>query len=230
MARSFFGFENARSGLESRYEGARATGSGYNSRIVVDCPARFRPRNPSISPGLEPLGRGRTDGAPGPKSSSSHRPNRDFIGHRILILLVPMVRSATMRNRTGMPAGLACRLQSFHDRSDPPPRHRCRGPLPSRRGHRARGGRLLERQEGTRGADERDRRLHFDERLLHAPQLEVAYGVQPLLQRGIDGRGETVVLPELAESQLSPPRVTDLRRTSPSSTVCSTCRPRACGS
>ena len=26
-------------------------------------------------------------------------------------------------------------------------------------------------------------------------QLEVAYGVQPLLQRGIDGRGETVVLP-----------------------------------
>jgi subtilase family serine protease len=42
-------------------------------------------------------------------------------------------------------------------------------------------------------------------------QLEVAYGVEPLLQRGIDGRGETVVLPELAESQLSPPRVTDLR-------------------
>ena len=38
-------------------------------------------------------------------------------------------------------------------------------------------------------------------------QLEVAYGVRPLLQRGIDGRGETVVLPELAESQLSPPRV-----------------------
>jgi subtilase family serine protease len=43
-------------------------------------------------------------------------------------------------------------------------------------------------------------------------QLEVAYGVQPLLQRGIDGRGETVVLPELAETQLSPPQVTDLRR------------------
>ena len=42
-------------------------------------------------------------------------------------------------------------------------------------------------------------------------QLEVAYGVQPLLQRGTDGRGETVVLPELAESQLSPPLVTDLR-------------------
>ena len=42
-------------------------------------------------------------------------------------------------------------------------------------------------------------------------QLEAAYGVQPLLQRGIDGRGETVVLPELAESQLSPPRVSDLR-------------------
>jgi subtilase family serine protease len=42
-------------------------------------------------------------------------------------------------------------------------------------------------------------------------QLEVAYGVQPLLQRGIDGRGETVVLPELAESQISS-QVTDLRR------------------
>lgn len=43
-------------------------------------------------------------------------------------------------------------------------------------------------------------------------QLEVAYGVRPLLRQGIDGRGETVVLPELAESQLSPPTVTDLRR------------------
>lgn len=47
----------------------------------------------------------------------------------------------------------------------------------------------------------------------YAPQqLEVAYGVEPLLQRGIDGRGETVVLPELAESQLTPPLVTDLRQ------------------
>jgi subtilase family serine protease len=43
-------------------------------------------------------------------------------------------------------------------------------------------------------------------------QLEAAYGVQPLLQRGTDGSGETVVLPELAESQLNPPSVTDLRR------------------
>jgi subtilase family serine protease len=42
-------------------------------------------------------------------------------------------------------------------------------------------------------------------------QLEVAYGVQPLLQDGIDGRGETVVLPELAESKLSP-EVTNLRQ------------------
>jgi subtilase family serine protease len=42
-------------------------------------------------------------------------------------------------------------------------------------------------------------------------QLQVAYGVKPLLDRGIDGRGETVVLPELAESQLNPPLVTDLR-------------------
>jgi subtilase family serine protease len=43
-------------------------------------------------------------------------------------------------------------------------------------------------------------------------QLEVAYGVKPLLRRGIDGRGETVVLPELAEAQLDPPLVTDLRK------------------
>ena len=43
-------------------------------------------------------------------------------------------------------------------------------------------------------------------------QLEVAYGVAPLLRRGIDGSGETVVLPELAETQLNPPEVTDLRQ------------------
>jgi subtilase family serine protease len=43
-------------------------------------------------------------------------------------------------------------------------------------------------------------------------QLQAAYGVKPLLDRGIDGRGETVVLPELAESQLNPPTVTDLRQ------------------
>jgi subtilase family serine protease len=42
-------------------------------------------------------------------------------------------------------------------------------------------------------------------------RLEAAYGVQPLLQRGIDGRGETVVLPELAESPASP-QVSDLRQ------------------
>jgi subtilase family serine protease len=42
-------------------------------------------------------------------------------------------------------------------------------------------------------------------------QFEVAYGVRPLLQRGINGRGETVVLPELAESHLSP-EVSDLRK------------------
>jgi subtilase family serine protease len=43
-------------------------------------------------------------------------------------------------------------------------------------------------------------------------QLETAYGVQPLLRHGIDGRGETVVLPELAETQPNPPQVTDLRQ------------------
>jgi subtilase family serine protease len=35
----------------------------------------------------------------------------------------------------------------------------------------------------------------------YTPQAyEVAYGVAPLLSQGIDGRGETVVLPELAET------------------------------
>lgn len=43
-------------------------------------------------------------------------------------------------------------------------------------------------------------------------QLQVAYGVAPLLRRGIDGRGETIVFPELAESRLDPPGVTDLRQ------------------
>src|ERR1700761_2621129 len=43
-------------------------------------------------------------------------------------------------------------------------------------------------------------------------QLEVAYGVAPLLRRGIDGRGETVVLPKLPEPQLTPPQVTDIRQ------------------
>jgi subtilase family serine protease len=43
-------------------------------------------------------------------------------------------------------------------------------------------------------------------------QLQVAYGIKPLLDRGITGRGQTVVLPELAESQLNPPLVTDLRQ------------------
>src|SRR6516162_2641344 len=43
-------------------------------------------------------------------------------------------------------------------------------------------------------------------------QLQVAYGIKPLLDRGINGRGETVVLPELAESRLNPPLVTDTRQ------------------
>ena len=43
-------------------------------------------------------------------------------------------------------------------------------------------------------------------------QIQVAYGIRPLLDRGIDGRGETVVLPELAQTQLSPPQVSDIRQ------------------
>lgn len=43
-------------------------------------------------------------------------------------------------------------------------------------------------------------------------QLRVAYGIAPLTSRGIDGRGETVVIPALAESQADPPTVSDLRQ------------------
>ncbi len=42
-------------------------------------------------------------------------------------------------------------------------------------------------------------------------RLEAAYGVLPLLKQGIDGRGETVVLPELAEPQFPLP-ATNIRR------------------
>ena len=42
---------------------------------------------------------------------------------------------------------------------------------------------------------------------------EVAYGAAPLLRRGIDGRGETVVLPELAEPPSSSGLIyTDIRK------------------
>jgi hypothetical protein len=44
-------------------------------------------------------------------------------------------------------------------------------------------------------------------------QLRVAYGIQPLLDRGITGRGQTVVLPEFPPSAAgSPLAVTDIRQ------------------
>jgi len=44
-------------------------------------------------------------------------------------------------------------------------------------------------------------------------QLRVAYGIQPLLDRGIDGRGVTVALPEEAETgPAQTPAVTDIRQ------------------
>jgi subtilase family serine protease len=43
-------------------------------------------------------------------------------------------------------------------------------------------------------------------------QLRVAYGIQPLLDRGIDGRGQTVVVPALAAGRMSPPKVSDIRQ------------------
>ena len=42
-------------------------------------------------------------------------------------------------------------------------------------------------------------------------QLEVAYGILPLLEHGTNGGGETVVLPELAEPQF-PLQVSDIRQ------------------
>jgi subtilase family serine protease len=66
---------------------------------------------------------------------------------------------------------------------------------------------------GARARFARETANCISEATCYTPQrFQAAYGVQPLLQRGIDGRGETVVLPELAESQLSPPNVTDLRK------------------
>jgi subtilase family serine protease len=41
-------------------------------------------------------------------------------------------------------------------------------------------------------------------------QIQVAYGIWPLLAAGFDGSGETVVLPEAAEQQLDPPLVSDI--------------------
>ena len=43
-------------------------------------------------------------------------------------------------------------------------------------------------------------------------QLEVAYGLEPLLERGFNGQGKTVIMPELAEQQPSPPQVSDIRQ------------------
>jgi subtilase family serine protease len=43
-------------------------------------------------------------------------------------------------------------------------------------------------------------------------QIEAAYGILPLLARGVDGRGQTVVLPEIAEGLFPPAQYTDIRR------------------
>jgi subtilase family serine protease len=49
--------------------------------------------------------------------------------------------------------------------------------------------------------------------LCYAPrQFRVAYGIQPLLDDGIDGRGQTVVLLEFAAPPRSPPQVTAIRQ------------------
>jgi subtilase family serine protease len=43
-------------------------------------------------------------------------------------------------------------------------------------------------------------------------QIQLAYGIWPLLAGGFDGSSETVVMPELAEPQLDPPAVSDIRQ------------------
>jgi subtilase family serine protease len=43
-------------------------------------------------------------------------------------------------------------------------------------------------------------------------QIRVAYGIQPLADHGVDGRGQTVVLPALAEQKLTPPLVSNIRQ------------------
>jgi subtilase family serine protease len=43
-------------------------------------------------------------------------------------------------------------------------------------------------------------------------QIQAAYGVRRLLDQGTDGQGQTVVLPELAEQQMSPPAISDIRQ------------------
>jgi subtilase family serine protease len=42
--------------------------------------------------------------------------------------------------------------------------------------------------------------------------FDTAYGIQPLLDRGINGRGVTVVLPEATATTAQPPEVTDIRQ------------------
>src|SRR6266540_4514288 len=59
-------------------------------------------------------------------------------------------------------------------------------------------------------------------------RLEAAYGILPLLEHGTTGRGETVVLPELAEPQFSQPATS--ARTWPNSTSCSGYPPPTSGS
>jgi subtilase family serine protease len=51
---------------------------------------------------------------------------------------------------------------------------------------------------------------HYIIRCYSPAQYRVAYGVAPLLSRGITGRGETVVLPELANAP--GPNFTDIRQ------------------
>ena len=49
-------------------------------------------------------------------------------------------------------------------------------------------------------------------RCLAPSQFQVAYGIQPLLHAGVDGRGQSVVVVEFATAPAPAPKVTDIRQ------------------
>jgi len=65
----------------------------------------------------------------------------------------------------------------------------------------------------TASADVAECRHQYTSACYTPQQLRVAYGIQPLLDRGTDGRGQTVVMMEFANTPQQPaPQVTDIRQ------------------
>jgi subtilase family serine protease len=75
------------------------------------------------------------------------------------------------------------------------------------------GSTLAHRAASAASADVTECRHQYGSACYTPQQLRVAYAIQPLLDRGIDGRGQTVVLMEFANTpQLPAPQVTDIRQ------------------